>query len=271
MPNRMLRDWTGSDKVNSLSVYAERFFTRLIMKVDDYGCFYADERLLKSHLFPLLIDSIRVADLLRWMTECQKAGLIVLYEYANNKYLQILDFKQRLDKARSKFPLPDTVVNEFRETVNEFPAEREEEKEPEPEVEPELEKKRGFSKKNFSNNQKNKSQDAGPPPQLVYPFVSDEFLRMWNQWKIYRAVQDKFTYKSPQSEQAALSELANMAKGFEDAAMGIIRQSMANGWKGLFELKITDNGTNKPGAAKHGRNSGAYSLADDIKEKLKHR
>jgi len=37
MPNRILRDWTDSDRVNSLSAEAERLFIRLIMKADDYG------------------------------------------------------------------------------------------------------------------------------------------------------------------------------------------------------------------------------------------
>jgi hypothetical protein len=103
----MLRDWTGSEKVNSLSVHAERFFTRLIMKADDYGCCYADERLLKANLFPFLINAIREADLLRWMAECQKAGLIVIYEHKGKKYLQIIEFGQRLRQKTNKFPLPE--------------------------------------------------------------------------------------------------------------------------------------------------------------------
>lgn len=127
MPNRMLRDWTMSDKVNSLNVHAERFFIRLIMKADDHGCFHADTRILKANLFPLLLDTIREADLLRWMTECQKAGMIVIYESDNKKYLQIQDFRQRLDKARSKFPLPNKT--DFPEVVNEFPPELEHESE----------------------------------------------------------------------------------------------------------------------------------------------
>src|SRR5690606_16106034 len=88
---------------------SERFFTRLIMKVDDYGCFYADTRLLKANLFPLLLDVIREADLIRWMAECQKAGLIVLYESNSKKYLQIAEFKQRLRAMSSKFPMPTDV------------------------------------------------------------------------------------------------------------------------------------------------------------------
>lgn len=119
----MLRDWTNSDKVNSLSANAERFFIRLIMKADDHGAFYADARLLKANLFPLLLENTREADISRWMVECQKAGLIVLYECADKKYLQIVDFRQRLDKARSKFPLPKST--ESLTTVIEFPAELE--------------------------------------------------------------------------------------------------------------------------------------------------
>lgn len=103
---RLLRDWTNSDKVNALSAHAERFFTRLIMKVDDYGCFYADNRILKANLFPLQLDQIREADMLRWTAECQKAGLIVLYEHSGREYLQIIDFGQRLRQKTNKFPLP---------------------------------------------------------------------------------------------------------------------------------------------------------------------
>lgn len=104
MPNRILRDWTDSDKINALSALAERFFTRLIMKADDFGCFYADTRLVKANLFPLLMDSIREADIARWMEECQKAGLIVLYEVSGKKYLEVLNFNQRLRLQKRKFP-----------------------------------------------------------------------------------------------------------------------------------------------------------------------
>lgn len=107
MANRILRDWTTNDRMNGVSIYVERFFTRLMMKADDFGCFYADTRLLKANLFPLLLDSIREADLSRWVTECQTVGLIVLYESKGKKYLQIQDFRQRLDRMCSKFPKPE--------------------------------------------------------------------------------------------------------------------------------------------------------------------
>lgn len=130
MPNRILRDFTASAKIKQISIHAERFFTRLIMKVDDYGVFPANTSLLKASLYPLLLDSIRESDITRWITECantndangKKSGLILIYEIAGERYIMIQDFKQRLDKAKSKYPLPP-LNNDSVEVDNEFPPE----------------------------------------------------------------------------------------------------------------------------------------------------
>lgn len=110
MPNRILRDWTRSEKVNLLSCEAERFFTRLIMRVDDYGCFHAHPSILKGELYILKLNQVRETDISRWMAECQKAGLIALYESERKQYLQIIDFRQRLDRAKRKYPLPEIGI-----------------------------------------------------------------------------------------------------------------------------------------------------------------
>lgn len=112
MPNRILRDWTASEKVGQLTVYAERFFTRLIMKADDYGLFYANEKLLKAHLFPLLIDQVREADISRWITECETAGLIVLHKIELKSFIQIVGFNQRLRIKKARFPVPIELIDD---------------------------------------------------------------------------------------------------------------------------------------------------------------
>ena len=110
MPNRILRDWTDSFTINALDAYEERFFTRLIMKADDFGVFHADTRLLKSYLFPLLPD-IRETDISRWLAACEKAGLIRCYgDDKSRKYLQIVNFKQRMRQQVAKFPQPAGFV-----------------------------------------------------------------------------------------------------------------------------------------------------------------
>lgn len=105
MPNRILRDWTDSDRVDLLSCNAERFFTRLIMKVDDYGCFYADPRRLRVALFPLK-EGVTAAEMDKSLSECVVARLVNRYESDGKPYLQIANFHQRLRIMRRKFPEP---------------------------------------------------------------------------------------------------------------------------------------------------------------------
>jgi len=104
MPNRILRDWTDSEAVNLISRNAETLFVRLIMKADDYGNYTANPKLIRSQCYPLLVDSIREADISRWIAECEKAGLIALYSFENKELLHIVSFGQRLRDSRPKFP-----------------------------------------------------------------------------------------------------------------------------------------------------------------------
>lgn len=105
MPNRILRDCTDSESVNKLSWQAEVTFYRLIMKCDDFGRYYADPILLKSYLFPR--KDIRTADISRWLSECERSGLIVCYVGADGKpYAAIRKFNQRKRIMQSKFPEP---------------------------------------------------------------------------------------------------------------------------------------------------------------------
>jgi len=96
---------------------------------------------------------------------------------------------------------------------------------------------------------------------IVYPFDSENFNSQWLLWKDYKKKEFKFAYKTDQSEQAALTELNNLATGNEQKAIAIIHQSMANGWKGFFQLK--NNNQNGTSNNTNGRN---YSTAQSPNE-----
>ena len=102
MPNRILRDWTDSEAVESLQWEAEVFFTRLIMKVDDFGRFSANPKLLNSLLFPL--REVKESDILSWLNQCDKARLLDVYEVDGKKFLQINKFGNTPRARASKFP-----------------------------------------------------------------------------------------------------------------------------------------------------------------------
>lgn len=130
MPNRVLRDWTDSEVVDKLSAKAEVFFTRLIMKADDFGCYHANEKLLKSNLYPLR-TAMRETELAPLLLECTQAGLITLYEHERKKYLIINNFGQRLRLTKRKFPAPEKHDSELLTNDSEFPPETETETETE--------------------------------------------------------------------------------------------------------------------------------------------
>ena len=73
--------------------------------------------------------------------------------------------------------------------------------------------------------------------ELILPFYSEGFIKIWGQWKLYKSKEHNFKYKSIQSEQATLTQLSNLSTNNESKAIKILLQSMENGWKGIFELK----------------------------------
>lgn len=242
MPNRILRDWTDSKKMDSLSFQEEVVFNRLIMKADDYGNFYRDASLIRSLLFPRK-DGLRSADIDRWLTNLEAADLIRTYPAKGDTFLHIVNFGQRLRQKKRSFPEPpESIDSDMSATCQQLDSNSPPEtkrsrnrKESETETEPAQAPDERFDKKLILEN----------------PF-SEKFLDQWVIWKNYKKTEHKFLFKSIESEQASLNELVNLSNGNEEAAKKIILQSMAKGWKGLFELKNDLNGTTKTNGAKPG-------------------
>lgn len=104
------------------------------------------------------------------------------------------------------------------------------------------------------------SKDTRARVEVVLPFDSSEFSEAWDGWKEYRAKEFGFKYKSHVSQQTALHSLQKLSNNNERTAIGIIGQSIAAGWRGLFPLK-GDGGVNltREGFTRHfeGRGAGA--------------
>lgn len=139
MANRILRDWTTSENIDMLSAEAERFFTRLIMKADDFGCFHGNLKLLRAALFPLKNPTDKQIE--SWVKECAEVGAIQIYMVDGKRYVKIKDFGQRLRTMKSQFPQPDSnppSIDSGPQT-NDCLNRSEEEVETEEEIETELE------------------------------------------------------------------------------------------------------------------------------------
>lgn len=101
--------------------------------------------------------------------------------------------------------------------------------------------KKGKEKREEDKKGKEKRIEEKDKKVIVFPFDSISFKELWDNWKEFKNQEFNFRYKSVQSEQAALSKLGELSKMDEEKAKRIILQSMANGWKGFFDLKQQNN------------------------------
>lgn len=90
---------------------------------------------------------------------------------------------------------------------------------------------------------------------IILPFDSEEFAAAWSEWKEYRRAEHRFQYRSAKTEQTALHNLQKISNNGENNAIAIIGQSIANGWKGLFELRGVN--LTRTGFARHLEANGA--------------
>jgi len=113
MPGRYIREGILTSKaVNSLSPTAELFYRRLLNVIDDHGRYYANVLHLFSACYPTYVDDMNQEKILAFnkqiehsKTECEDAGLIVIYGEKNN-YLQVRNFGQKARSNNSKYPEP---------------------------------------------------------------------------------------------------------------------------------------------------------------------
>lgn len=160
MPNRIIRDWTDSERIDTISFQAEVLLLRLMMKADDLGAYHANPKLINSFCFPL--KNIRETDISRWLQELVSSGLIALYDADNKSFLHIINFGQRLRTVKPKYPqIPDNVLNKILSADGghmsaDCQSESETETETEDEVETETEtpNPKGEYSKDFPGDQK---------------------------------------------------------------------------------------------------------------------
>jgi hypothetical protein len=201
MAKRLLRDWTASERMDGVSMEAEVFFTRLIMKADDYGSYHSNPKLLKAALFPLK-EMVTYKDIGKWVCECFDAGLIFLYEVDGKEYIRINNFGQRLQQKRSVFPHPTGINGDPRNPTVEngvSPPEREVEEKKEDEVEVESEDARAvFVDENVPRELKIEPPDKN---QIFEEIFSDDLFvealtrshpkkniqRAWNECWLYHS------------------------------------------------------------------------------------
>lgn len=107
MPNRILKDKirTSAD-IDSLTWFEEAFYYRLIVTVDDFGCFDGRIRIINAALFPL--KSIPDKQIDEVLNKLESVGMVRRYKVNGEPFLQILAWgnHQQIRSKKRKYPDP---------------------------------------------------------------------------------------------------------------------------------------------------------------------
>ena len=146
MPNRILKESVcTSDTVARLSCpESEVLFYRLVVTVDDFGCYDGRANIILARCFPLVLDRVTADDVDRWLTDLARVGLLQMYEHDGKRYVALCkwDNHQRLRAKNRKWPKPtksNLLSIDGQPRANDSNSRHEPEPEPESEPEPEPE------------------------------------------------------------------------------------------------------------------------------------
>ncbi len=226
MPNRIIREGIlSSEKIAQLSWAEEVFYRRLQSIVDDYGRYEANPQLLRSKCYPLHTDaSVKAKDVAAWLSACQKAKLVQVYEVGGKTYLQVLNFGQQ-QRTKSKCPCPPAIDSKGEEKIgNEH-----------------------LDVFVFGDV----SEDGDGARKRAPPVDNKIELPDWlpgPQWEAFVAMRRAKGKRAPFTVAAAKGILAELERlrsvGHDPGA--VLQASVNSGWSGVFPLKADAAGT--PGA-----------------------
>ena len=217
MPIRFLRPGIRqSQRWNSCDYFTQSLYIRLLTLVDDHGRYYANPVQIRNEAFPLGDPATGVIDvtaIVGALTALASKCLLTLYQVNDTEYLQLSKWQERI-RSQSRFP--DPVCEHLPANDSKCPP-------PSPYAVRLTPSPCGV---------------ADAPPEAEAKVIPDgldtvDFKAAWADWMAFRMRLKRI--KDP--ERMFAGQLAWLEPFGPETAAAILRQSIRNGWQGLFELK----------------------------------
>ena len=104
-------------------------------------------------------------------------------------------------------------------------------------------RRKNASAKHMLNHMENEIENENE--NRIINTINIEFAEIWKEWKQYKKDEHRDKYKSVTTEQKAFDNLYKLSNGNVETAREIVNYSIANKYKGLFELKIKPKSNDK--------------------------
>lgn len=115
MPNRIIKESIKTSvEIDKLSWFEECVFYRLMVSVDDYGCFDGRAIVIKNELFPTR-DNVTTKAVSDAIAKLAEVNLLTYYEIDGRPYIHLKTWEshQRVRNKHRKYPEPP-LVSELR-------------------------------------------------------------------------------------------------------------------------------------------------------------
>lgn len=235
MPNRIIKESIKySEQIDSLSWFEEVMFYRLMVTVDDYGCYDGRPILLKNELFPTREDVTKKM-IEAALKRLEALNLVQRYVVDGRPYIRLTTWEehQRLRNKHRKFPEPPEIGDfdvcqsfDSNSRSNDGQMSATCQPESESEIESEIE-----SESEIEKEKRASARDAVEASDLSEPMKGK--IREWLEYKRER----KEAYK-PMGLKSLITQTikAEQVHG-TSAVIDAIDRAMSSGWKGMnFDL-----------------------------------
>jgi hypothetical protein len=223
VPNRILKESIcTSDRIDTLSLFEEVLYYRLIVSCDDYGRFDGRPAIIKNRLFPLK-ENLTIKNVSAAINTLARAGLVALYEFEGKPFLYLPTWNehQNIRAKKSRYPSPEDGVHTSEIICKQMHTDASK-----------CSRNPIQSESNPNTNTKAKSASARTDADCLALF-DGELRKTVDEWLAYKA-ERKEAYK-PVGLRNLCSEIRNQAEKHGTAAViATIRKSMASGWKGIW-------------------------------------
>lgn len=221
MPVRLIREGILTSKpVNNLTERGELFYRKLLNVVDDYGRFFSNPEILRTHCYPCRLTAVTVEDVKAFIGECYDQRLLILYG-PELEYLALFRFRQQIRSA-SKFPPPDEqLLSKLSADAKQLLSLDGDEDVVED----------GDGKRAGARGRARAGTVAlcDLPPKLR----TERIAAAWQRWMAHRRC-----FRKPGNWNALFNTQIDYLEQFTEAqAFEILMQSLRNGWQGLFPPK----------------------------------
>lgn len=225
---RMIEITIAHDKVfNSLCDFDQLLYLKVLPHTDDYGRFEGDPVVLKARIAPLSTHSPKKYD--DGINRISEAGLWIRYQTPEERL--VIQYNRTSFERINAFMIKKKGKEEYLEYKDGY-------KLISSDISPISHREYKAESNKYKVESKGEEREKG---DVAHPILQDAGVSVvWREF-----VEDRRERKSPMTrrgEGMLLKSLSELSGGDPIIAAKIVAQSIANGWKGLFEL----NGQSKP-------------------------